>query len=337
VDHCAESAFRLLDWIASDIYSPIFDMKDLVQKILKGDPAAIAKGISLVENKADETQILMKAIFSNTGDSTVIGITGAPGTGKSTLVDQMIDVLLEQERKIGIIAVDPSSPFTGGAILGDRIRMMRHSVHPDVFIRSMATRGHLGGLAKASGEALFILEASGKDCLIVETVGVGQDEIEVVKLADVIIVVLTPGSGDEIQIFKAGIMEIADIFVINKADSSGAEKTERQIKAMLDIGKKGEAIRPVLKTVATEGRGIKPLIEGIDTIMSSLEEETRAARRKKRISYLLREIINERLFKDVMMRVQDVNFDECVNRIYKHTSDPYSVADQIIDKLTKKV
>ena len=312
-------------------------MKDLVQKILKGNPAAIAKGISLVEDKADETQMLMKAIFPHTGDSTVIGITGAPGTGKSTLVDQMIDVLLEQERKLGIIAVDPSSPFTGGAILGDRIRMMRHSVHPDVFIRSMATRGHLGGLAKASGEALFILEASGKDCLIVETVGVGQDEIEVVKLADVIVVVLTPGSGDEIQIFKAGIMEIADIFVINKTDSPDAEKTERQIKAMLDIGKKGDAIPPVLKTVATEGQGIEPLIERIDAILSSLEEETRAARRKKRISYLLKEIINEKLFKDVMKSVQDVDFDECVNRIYDHTSDPYSMADQIIEKLAKKI
>ena len=233
--------------------------------------------------------------------------------------------------------MDPSSPFTGGAILGDRIRMMRHSVNPDVFIRSMATRGHLGGLAKASGEALFILEASGKDCLIVETVGVGQDEIEVVKLADIIIVVLTPGSGDEIQTFKAGIMEIADIFVINKADSPDAEKAERQIKAMLDMGKKGKTAPPVLKTVATEGHGIKSLIEKTDAIISSLEEETRAARRKKRISYLLREILNERLFKDIMKSVQDVNFDECVNRIYNHFSDPYTVADQIIDKLAKKV
>ncbi len=315
----------------------LIDMKDLVEKILRGDSAAIAKGISLVENNAEETQVLMKALFSHTGDSTVIGITGAPGTGKSTLVDQMIDVLIENERKIGIIAVDPSSPFTGGAILGDRIRMMRHSVHPDVFIRSMATRGHLGGLAKASGEALFILEASGKDCLLVETVGVGQDEIEVVKLADVIIVILNPGSGDEIQIFKAGIMEIADIFVINKADSPDAEKTERQIKAMLDIGKNVETAPPVLKTVATEGRGIKPLIERIDHIISSREEETHAERRKKRISYLLREIINERLFKEAMKSIKDVDFNECVDHIYNHMSDPYTIADQIINTLAKKV
>jgi len=327
----------LREWTATDNSRQIIDMKDLVEKILKGNSAAIAKGISLVENNTDETQMLMKAIFPHTGDSTVIGITGAPGTGKSTLVDQMIDVLIENERKIGIIAVDPSSPFTGGAILGDRIRMMRHSVNPDVFIRSMATRGHLGGLAKASGEALFILEASGKDCLIVETVGVGQDEIEVVKLADIIIVILNPGSGDEIQIFKAGIMEIADIFVINKADSPDAEKTERRIKAMLDIGKNVETAPPVLKTVATEGRGIKPLIERIDHIISSREEETHAERRKKRISYLLREIINERLFKEAMKSIQDVDFNECVDHIYNHMSDPYTIADQIINTLAKKV
>jgi LAO/AO transport system kinase len=249
----------------------------------------------------------------------------------------MIDAFIEKERKLGIIAVDPSSPFTGGAILGDRIRMMRHSVHPDVFIRSMATRGHLGGLAKASGEALFILDASGKDCLLVETVGVGQDEIEVVKLADVIVVVLAPGSGDEIQAFKAGIMEIADIFVLNKADSPDAENTERQIKAMLDLGTRGDTSTPVVKTVATEGSGIEPLIAKIDNILSSRDQKTHAARSKKRISYLLREIINERLFSEAMKSVSDVNFDECVDRIYDHTSDPYTVADQIIDSLARKV
>jgi LAO/AO transport system kinase len=311
-------------------------MKDLAEKILKGDSAAIAKGISLIENNPDETQMLMRAIFPHTGNSLVIGITGAPGTGKSTLVDQMIDVLIENQKKIGVIAVDPSSPFTGGAILGDRIRMMRHSVHPDVFIRSMATRGHLGGLAKASGEALFILEASGKNCLLVETVGVGQDEIEVVRLADVIIVVLTPGSGDEIQIFKAGIMEIADIFVINKADSPDAEKTERQIEAMLDIGKKNDTAPPVLKTVATEGRGIRILIESIDRMISSRKRETHIERRKRRIAHLLREIINEKLFTETMKRIQDVDFNLFVDRVYERNSDPYTIADQILDALAKK-
>lgn len=311
-------------------------MKDLADKIFKGDPVAIAKGISLVENNPEETQNLMRHLFPRTGDSPVIGITGAPGTGKSTLVDRMIDALIENKRKVGVIAVDPSSPFSGGAILGDRIRMMRHSVHPDVFIRSMATRGHLGGLAKASGEALFILEASGKDCLLVETVGVGQDEIEVVKLADVIVVVLTPDSGDEIQIFKAGIMEIADVFVINKADSPDAEKTERQIKAMLDIGKKSDAVPPVLKTIATKGRGIKPLIASIDRFISARNKDTTIERRKKRMAYLLREIINEKLFTETMERIQDVEFDLYVDRIFYRESDPYTIADQIINTLVKK-
>jgi len=304
--------------------------------ILGGDPAAIAKGISLVENISREAQTMMKALFPHTGNSKVIGITGAPGTGKSTLVDQMIDAFLEKKNKIGVIAVDPSSPFTGGAILGDRIRMMRHSVHPDVFIRSMATRGHLGGLAKASTEALFILEASGKNCLLVETVGVGQDEIEVVKLADIIILVLTPGSGDEIQIFKAGIMEIADVFVINKADSPDAEKTERQIKAMLDLASKDGTAPLVIKTVATQGRGITSLIDRVEDIISSREEETYAKRRKQRISHLLKEILNERLLTEAMKRIRGVNFDKWVDNIFDHTSDPYTVADQIIDTLSKK-
>ncbi|MGD9346572.1 MAG: methylmalonyl Co-A mutase-associated GTPase MeaB [Candidatus Aminicenantes bacterium] len=308
-----------------------------MEKILEGDPASIAKGISFVENSPNEAKAMMKALFPHTGNAKVIGITGAPGTGKSTLVDQMIDVLIERNNKIGIIAVDPSSPFTGGAILGDRIRMMRHSVHPEVFIRSMATRGHLGGLAKASGEALFILEAAGKNCLLLETVGVGQDEIEVVKLADVIILVLTPGSGDEIQIFKAGIMEIADIFVINKADSPDAEQTERQIMAMLELGKKGDTAPPVLKTVATEGRGITSLIQGIDDIISSRKEETHAERRKQRIAYLLKEILKERLLTEAMKRIRDVDFDEWVDNIYDHSSDPYTVAEGIIETLSKKV
>jgi LAO/AO transport system kinase len=311
-------------------------MRDLADMILKGDSAAIAKAISLVENNSEKTQKVMRALFPHTGDSPIIGITGAPGTGKSTLVDQMIDTLIEKKRKIGIIAVDPSSPFTGGAILGDRIRMMRHSVHPDVFIRSMATRGHLGGLAKASGEALIILEAAGKDCLLVETVGVGQDEIEVVRLADVIIVVLTPGSGDEIQIFKAGIMEIADIFVINKSDSPDAEKIERQIKAMLELGKRSEATPPVLKTVATEGQGIKRLIECIDSVISSRKRETHIERKRQRIAYLLKEIINEKLFTEAMKRIQDVDFDLYVDRICNRRSDPYTIADQIINSLAKK-
>lgn len=310
-------------------------MSDLAEKILNGDLTAIAKGISLVESDPDDAQALMKAIFPHTGGSTVLGITGAPGTGKSTLVDQLIDQLVKDGKKIGVVAVDPSSPFSGGAILGDRIRMMRHSAHPDVFIRSMATRGHIGGLARASGEALYILEAAGKDILLIETVGVGQDEIEVVKLADLILVVVTPGSGDEIQVFKAGIMEIADVFVLNKADLPAAEKTERQIKAMLDLGKKEGPVPQVLKTVATEGRGIKPLIEEIDRIFASRDQRTRTERRKKRISELLIETIKEKLFEEAMKSIQDIDFDEFVDDIFAHRANPYTIAEQIIRSLKR--
>jgi len=236
-------------------------ISDLAQEVIKGNHRAIARAISLVENNRSAAQEMMKKIFAHTGESIIVGITGSPGSGKSTLVDQMASILRKNEKKIGIVAVDPSSPFSGGAILGDRIRMMQHSVDPEIFIRSMATRGQLGGLAKATGEAIAVLEAAGKDFILVETVGVGQDEVEVVKLADIILVILIPGAGDEIQVFKAGIMEIADIFILNKADSPLADRTEKQLKAMLDLGLVGKTPPPVIKTVATEGKGVDKLIK----------------------------------------------------------------------------
>lgn len=308
-------------------------MLDLAQEILNGNPRAIAKAISLVENNKKPARDMMKKIFPYSGQSIIVGITGAPGSGKSTLVDQMIPLLRKRREKIGIVAVDPSSPFSGGAILGDRIRMMKHSIDPEIFIRSMATRGNLGGLAKATGEAITILEAAGKNFILVETVGVGQDEVEVVKLADIILVVLFPGSGDEIQIFKAGIMEIADIFVLNKSDSPETEKVERQLRAMLELGFNKEGTTPVVKTVATEGMGIELLISEISRFISDKDKAERASRKKRLISWMLKDIIAEKVYQAVAKDVQASVWEEFVEKIYKREIDPYTVAEEIVRRM----
>jgi len=308
---------------------------DLSQEIIKGNHRAIARAISLVENNRDKAQEMMREIFPYTGKSIIVGITGIPGSGKSTLVDQMIGHLRKKGKKVGVIAVDPSSPFSGGAILGDRIRMMQHSVDPEIFIRSMATRGHLGGLTKATGEAIAVLEAAGKNLILVETVGVGQDEVEVVKLADVVVVVLVPGAGDDIQIFKAGIMEIADIFALNKADSPGVEKTEKQLKAMLDLGLKKESVPPLIKTVATEGKGTELLIREIDKFIVGRDEEFHARRKKRLISWMLRDIINEKIYHAVTQNVKASEIGDFVDKIYQREVDPYTVADEIIKRLKR--
>ncbi|UCC38656.1 MAG: methylmalonyl Co-A mutase-associated GTPase MeaB [Candidatus Aminicenantes bacterium] len=310
-------------------------MRDLAKEITKGKHRAIARAISLVENNWSNAQEMMKKIFPYTGKSVIVGITGVPGSGKSTLVDQMLGPLRKNRKKIGIVAVDPSSPFSGGAILGDRIRMMRHSIDPDIFIRSMATRGHLGGLARATGEAIAILEAAGKDLILVETVGVGQDEVEVVKLADVVLVVLVPGAGDDIQVFKAGIMEIADIFILNKADSPGTEKTEKQLKAMLELGLKKEHMPPVIKTVATEGKGTGLLLREIDKFIAGSDQDFLARRKKRLISWMLRDIINEKIYQAVIQNIHDSEIGDFVEKIYQREVDPYTVADNIIKKLKR--
>ncbi len=310
---------------------------DLIKEIRRGNPRAIAKAISLVENEGSAAQQLMKKIFSCRKDAVVLGITGAPGTGKSTLVDQMIGSLRGAGKKIGVVAVDPSSPFSGGAILGDRIRMMRHSVDADVFIRSMATRGHLGGLAKATGEAIAIFEAAGKDYVLVETVGVGQDEVEVVKLADVILVVLTPGAGDEIQAFKAGIMEIADIFVLNKADSPGAEKMERQLKAMIELGLQKKDTPPVAKTVATKGQGIDALMAEVSRLTGARNRKEQEVRRKRLLSWMLRDVMKEKIFELISRNISDSSFEKLVAEIYDRRTDPYTVADEFIASLKDKL
>lgn len=311
-------------------------MFDIAQEILKGNPLAMAKGISLIENKHPDAQKILKDIFPHTGNSLIIGITGSPGSGKSTLVDQLIGSFIENGKNVGIIAIDPSSPFSGGAILGDRIRMMRHSTNPNVFIRSMATRGHLGGLAKASGEAISILEASGKDVIIVETVGVGQDEVEVVRLADIVLVVLIAGVGDDIQAFKAGIMEIADIFVLNKADSPESDRTEAHVLAMLDLGTTSEKIPSVIKTIATKGEGIDSLIEEIETLSTSQDQKGQATRKKKLLYWIFKDIIAEKIYQLISENIQSGEFDSYIDRIHKKEIDPYTLANEIVDRIKKK-
>jgi LAO/AO transport system kinase len=309
---------------------------DFIQDIRRGRPRAIARAISLVENDDAAARKIMKAVFGCRQDAVVLGITGAPGTGKSTLVDQLIARLRAGGDKIGVVAVDPSSPFTGGAILGDRIRMMRHSVDSGVFIRSMATRGQLGGLAKATGEAIAIYEAAGKDFVLVETVGVGQDEVEVVKLADLVLVVLTPGSGDDIQAFKAGIMEIADIFVINKADSPGVERLVRQLEAMLEMGYPGGEVPPVVRTVATRGSGVDALVAEIKKRLAAMPGALREMRRKRLLSWMLRDITRERILELIARRLPASEFERHVDRIYRRETDPYSAADRLLTALKKK-
>ena len=246
-------------------------MSDWSQKILAGDLRALARAATAVENRRPEAETLLQELFPNTGKSKIVGITGSPGAGKSTLVDRFIRELRSENKAVGVLAVDPTSPFTGGAILGDRIRMQAHATDGGVFIRSLATRGSLGGLSRSTGDCIRVMDAMGQDVVLVETVGVGQDEVEIVKAADVSVVVLVPGMGDDIQAIKAGIMEIGDIFVINKADRDGVFATEKELEALLTLGPRENSWQPpIVKTVATESRGLEELATILDEVRQGL-------------------------------------------------------------------
>ena len=234
------------------------DIQQSIDLLRSGDVRALARAISVVENRASRATALLKALFPFTGQARVVGLTGAPGAGKSTLVDQLARNYRKANQTVGIIAVDPTSPYTGGAILGDRIRMQDHYADAGIYIRSMATRGSLGGLARTTADVATVLDASGRDVVLIETVGVGQDEIDIVRLAEITIVILVPGMGDDVQTIKAGIMEIADIFVINKSDRDGADNVEKEIRALQSLATRHDGwTPPIVKTVASDGTGIR--------------------------------------------------------------------------------
>ena len=311
----------------------------LSERVLGGDPRAIARAISLIEDELPAGAELIRRIFGRTGRAYLMGVTGPPGAGKSTLVDRMTTELRKSGRTIGVVAVDPTSPYTGGAILGDRVRMQAHFGDPGVFIRSMATRGHLGGLARATGEVAAVFDAAGKDIVIIETVGVGQDEVDIVRTADVSIVTIVPGAGDEVQALKAGIMEIADIFVVNKADREGADRTVSSIEAMLSLHSfaDGEWRPPIMKTEATTGRGVPELLDMIERFKQHTAA-TQGSRRRARAEWRLRELLGHRFLKHVETEVlKPGEFDEILGRIASRELDPYSAVDGIFQRSVSPV
>ena len=304
----------------------------LSERVLDGDPRAIARAISLIEDEAPQASELVRALFAHAGGAYLIGITGPPGAGKSTLVDRLTAHLRQGDETVGVIAVDPTSPYTGGAILGDRVRMQAHAGDAGVFIRSMATRGHLGGLARATHEAAQVLDAAGYDWVIIETVGVGQDEVDIVRTADVSVVTLVPGTGDEVQALKAGIMEIADVFVVNKSDREGADRLVASIESMLALEEfgPGQWRPPVVRTQATTGAGIPELAAAIDAFRAHSTAE-HMSRRRVRDEFRLRELLASRFMAHVEAEVfQSGELAATLDRIAERILDPYTAAAAIL-------
>jgi LAO/AO transport system kinase len=310
-------------------------MSELSNKLFAAEPRSIGRAITLIESGGPEAAELMKAVFPRTGSATIIGITGAPGAGKSSLVDKLALYYKNHGDKVGIICVDPSSPFSGGAILGDRIRMAALGTDKNIFIRSMATRGNLGGLSRATVDAVAILDAAGFNKVIVETVGVGQDEVEIVKTADVSVVVLVPGMGDDIQAIKAGIMEIGDVFVINKADREGVLRTQKELEALLTLAHRSDMWNPpIVKTIATESKGTEDLAAAIASYLEFRLTASHSGERRQAIArWRLTELLRERLLADLLSRNGTAEkLDKLAIEVAEKKSDPYSAVEELLQK-----
>jgi len=303
-----------------------------VERIVAGDRRAIARAISAVENSAPEAAALLRKLFPRTGNAFVIGVTGSPGAGKSTLVEKLAGAYRAQGLRVGIVAVDPTSPFSGGAILGDRIRMQSLFADEGVYIRSMATRGHLGGLALAAQDVVTILDAAGCRVVLIETVGVGQDEVEVARHADATVLLLVPGMGDDVQTIKAGVMEIADLYVINKADRPGTERVEQEVAAMLSLSPRRDGWQPpVLRTVATTGEGIEELREALDQFRQASEQSPlRQERQREQWRARLLEMLRQELFQKALARLPESAIETQLAALLERRSDPHSAVEQLI-------
>lgn len=315
------------------------EVTELVARLRQGDVRALARAVSLVEDDAPSGGQILSCCFPCTGSAMRVGITGSPGAGKSTLVDGLARRYRARRQTVGVVAVDPTSPYTGGAILGDRIRMREHEADPGFYLRSMATRGSLGGLARASADIAVVIEASGKQRLLIETVGVGQDEIDIVRLADVTVVVLVPGMGDDVQSLKAGIMEIADIFVVNKSDRDGADHVEKEVRAMQSLAAEhGSWIPPVIRTIATTGAGIEELEQAVDQFWSWLAQEGRLiARREQHWRARMIDMVRHELLRELRGRgLSDQALAKITRQVVLGQQNPYQLVPQLLEQLIRR-